>query len=155
MNSHPSYSSHDVSLHNKSDDLWVVVDDKVFDLTNYMNEHPGGKKGSLTIYYPLAFQDLVGLFETQITLPANTCNNKPVLLSMGGSNATKKYHKYHRPSTMAKYEDDLCIGVLKDDDISNGKRLFRNILSSIFRNWWFIGKLLASFSASNLDYAPK
>lgn len=65
MNSRPSYSLHDVSLHNKSDDLWVIVDDKIFDLTKYMDEHPGGKKGCISIYYLLTSQDLDGLFETR------------------------------------------------------------------------------------------
>lgn len=72
---------------------------------------------------------------------------------MGGSDATKKYHKYHRPSTMTKYEDDLCIGLLKVDEISNGRRIFRNFFPSIFRNWPVLGKLLTcSLSALNLEY---
>lgn len=44
---HLSYSPQEVASHDKSDDLWVVIDGKVFDLTNYMHEHPGGKKGFL------------------------------------------------------------------------------------------------------------
>jgi cytochrome b involved in lipid metabolism len=24
------------------DDLWVIIDDKVYDLTDYVDEHPGG-----------------------------------------------------------------------------------------------------------------
>ena len=148
MNSRPSYSSHEVSLHDKSDDLWIIVDDKVFNLTNYMKEHPGGKKGSLTIYYSDAYQDPYCLFQNRIILLANRCIIKLVLLSMGGSNATKKYHKYHRPSTMAKYEDDLCIGVLKNDEAPSGKRVFRKFVTSMFRNWRFLGKL---FHASILQ----
>ncbi|KAJ5965677.1 acyl-CoA dehydrogenase [Penicillium waksmanii] len=93
----PSYSVHDVASHNKSDDLWVIIDDKVFDLTNYMHEHPGGKK-----------------------------------VSIGGSDATKKYHKYHRPSAMTKYGDTLCVGVLEKDQ--KGKGIFHRMISSIFRN---------------------
>jgi cytochrome b involved in lipid metabolism len=49
MLSLPSYSVHDVASHNMGDDLWVIIDDKIFDLTNYMHEHPGGKKGSRSL----------------------------------------------------------------------------------------------------------
>lgn len=50
MFSLPSYSAHDVALHNECDNLWVIIDDRIFDLTNYMHEHPGGKKGSTPIH---------------------------------------------------------------------------------------------------------
>ena len=29
--------------HNKAEDLWVVINNGVYDLTKYGNEHPGGK----------------------------------------------------------------------------------------------------------------
>ncbi|KAI9511847.1 acyl-CoA dehydrogenase NM domain-like protein [Russula earlei] len=32
----------DVTKHNKEDDLWVVIDSKVYDLTRFKNLHPGG-----------------------------------------------------------------------------------------------------------------
>jgi cytochrome b involved in lipid metabolism len=37
-----SYSMEKVAQHNTRDDLWVVVDDLVFDLTSFVGEHPGG-----------------------------------------------------------------------------------------------------------------
>ncbi|KAI9807933.1 MAG: hypothetical protein M1825_005239 [Sarcosagium campestre] len=39
-----SFSQADVSSHNKPDSLWVVVDEDVYDLTSFQDEHPGGKK---------------------------------------------------------------------------------------------------------------
>lgn len=36
------YTWNDVGKHNKDNDLWVVIGDDVYDLTNYTNEHPGG-----------------------------------------------------------------------------------------------------------------
>ncbi|GAB7355389.1 hypothetical protein MBLNU459_g5910t1 [Dothideomycetes sp. NU459] len=39
-----TYSKSDVSSHNKADNLWIIVDDDVYDLTKFQEEHPGGKK---------------------------------------------------------------------------------------------------------------
>lgn len=37
------FSKEDVAKHNKGDDCWVVLFDKVYDVTNFMADHPGGK----------------------------------------------------------------------------------------------------------------
>ena len=39
-----TYSAADVARHNKADDCWIVVDGVVYDVTKFLNEHPGGKK---------------------------------------------------------------------------------------------------------------
>jgi alkylation response protein AidB-like acyl-CoA dehydrogenase len=39
-----TYSKDDVSSHSKPDSLWIVVDEDVYDLTKFQDEHPGGKK---------------------------------------------------------------------------------------------------------------
>ncbi|KAG9439673.1 hypothetical protein H6P81_019838 [Aristolochia fimbriata] len=36
------YSLQEVSEHNTREDCWVVVDGKVYDVTSYLDEHPGG-----------------------------------------------------------------------------------------------------------------
>ncbi|XP_005177293.1 cytochrome b5 isoform X1 [Musca domestica] len=33
-----------VKLHNKPSDLWVVIENKVYDLTKFRGEHPGGEE---------------------------------------------------------------------------------------------------------------
>ena len=38
------FSTADVASHNKADNLWIIVDEDVYDLTKFQNEHPGGKK---------------------------------------------------------------------------------------------------------------
>lgn len=50
-NSQRSYTLKDVASHNKDGDLWVVINGKVFDLTTYMDTHPGGKQGILWVPY--------------------------------------------------------------------------------------------------------
>lgn len=37
-----TYSREDVAEHAARDDLWVIIDGKVYDLTEYVDEHPGG-----------------------------------------------------------------------------------------------------------------
>ena len=37
-------SSEDVASHNKPNDLYIIVDEDVYDLTKFQDEHPGGKK---------------------------------------------------------------------------------------------------------------
>ncbi|KAH8816647.1 acyl-CoA dehydrogenase [Xylogone sp. PMI_703] len=39
-----TFSAADVASHNKPDNLYVVIDEDVYDLTKFQNEHPGGKK---------------------------------------------------------------------------------------------------------------
>ncbi|CAI6010526.1 unnamed protein product, partial [Closterium sp. NIES-65] len=36
------YSKEEVARHNKRDDCWVIIKNKVYDLTSYVDEHPGG-----------------------------------------------------------------------------------------------------------------
>lgn len=38
----PVYSAADVAAHNSEGDLWMIIKGKVYDVTNYLAEHPGG-----------------------------------------------------------------------------------------------------------------
>lgn len=54
------YSAVEVALHNKEDDLWVIYDGEVYDVTYFVQDHPGGKE--LIIHY--AGSDITEAFAT-------------------------------------------------------------------------------------------
>ena len=39
----------DVKAHNKADDCWLVISGKVYDITSFLSDHPGGKKAPLMV----------------------------------------------------------------------------------------------------------
>jgi len=39
-----SYTTTEVSKHNKEKDMLIIVDDSVYDVSEFVNEHPGGAK---------------------------------------------------------------------------------------------------------------
>lgn len=61
------YSLEEVARHNTRDDLWVVIDDNVYDLTKFARLHPGGRfplvevagKDATTAFYGLHRADLL------------------------------------------------------------------------------------------------
>lgn len=38
----PTYTIAQVKEHNKPDDVWLVIHNKIYDVTKYLEEHPGG-----------------------------------------------------------------------------------------------------------------
>jgi len=42
-----TYTASDVAAHNKKDDIWVIIDGQVLDVTNFLPDHPGGEKAIL------------------------------------------------------------------------------------------------------------
>ncbi|PGH11988.1 hypothetical protein AJ79_04575 [Helicocarpus griseus UAMH5409] len=39
-----SFSKKEVSSHNKDGDLWIIIEQEVYDVSKFQDEHPGGKK---------------------------------------------------------------------------------------------------------------
>jgi cytochrome b involved in lipid metabolism len=40
------YALSEIAQHNRLDDIWVIIDGNVYDLTNFVSEHPGGGKST-------------------------------------------------------------------------------------------------------------
>jgi len=41
------YTTQDVAKHNEKDDIWVIIDGQVLDVTKFLPDHPGGEKAIL------------------------------------------------------------------------------------------------------------
>lgn len=61
-NSNQTYTMSDVSKHNSQDDCWLVIDGVVYDVTDFVNQHPGGND-----IVEGCGQDATELFETRPT----------------------------------------------------------------------------------------
>lgn len=38
------YTLEDIRMHNMSNDTWLIIHDKVYDITSFLEEHPGGEE---------------------------------------------------------------------------------------------------------------
>lgn len=45
----PKYSWEEVAKHNSAESLWIVVSNKVYDISKFMEEHPGGEEVLLEV----------------------------------------------------------------------------------------------------------
>lgn len=44
------FSSEEVALHSGADDAWIVVDGEVYDVTEFLQSHPGGPEVSRILF---------------------------------------------------------------------------------------------------------
>ena len=55
----------EVGTHNKAEDCWVVVSDKVFDITSLVRRHPGGSAAIIRSAGKDATQEFYRVFHSQ------------------------------------------------------------------------------------------
>jgi len=44
------FSSEEVAVHSCGDDAWIVVDGEVYDVTGFLQSHPGGPEVSVIVF---------------------------------------------------------------------------------------------------------
>lgn len=44
-----SYSIEEISIHNTENDIWIVINGIVYDVTDFVDKHPGGKSMLLNV----------------------------------------------------------------------------------------------------------
>jgi len=66
------YSMDEVAKHNKKDDLWIVVKGVVLDVTNWLDEHPGGPQA---LFSHMGKDATEGKFQSPIGYPAKCFAN--------------------------------------------------------------------------------
>lgn len=56
-----TFSSSEVAAHNSSNNCWIIINDKVYEVTQYLSSHPGGSETII----PYCGQDATRAFETK------------------------------------------------------------------------------------------
>lgn len=44
MSAQKEYTVEEISQHQSDDSRWLIIDDKVYDVTKFLDDHPGGAK---------------------------------------------------------------------------------------------------------------
>ncbi|KAF8303074.1 fumarate reductase [Clavulina sp. PMI_390] len=60
------YTVEEVAQHNKEGDIWVIVEDQVLDVTNFLSEHPGGAKAILLFAGKDATEEFLMLHDPKV-----------------------------------------------------------------------------------------
>lgn len=110
-----SLSQDEVAQHNTTRDIWIIIDQDVYDLSSFMDEHPGGSKSVYSTFF----------LKTYVLIPS-------VLLSVAGKDGTKSFRKYHRDSILHRYKERLQVGVLRP--LSGAESRSRGLFAWLKRN---------------------
>ncbi|KAJ6104522.1 hypothetical protein N7523_010842 [Penicillium sp. IBT 18751x] len=91
-----TFSKDDVASHSKGDSLWIVIDEDVYDVSKFQDEHPGKC-------------DAVDRRESHAN---EITGGKKILQRVAGKDASKQFWKYHNEGILKKYKGQLQIGSL-------------------------------------------
>lgn len=111
-NSKIYYTRKDVSLHNKRNDLWVIINENVYDLTKFQKIHPGGSK-LLSIYAGQDASEVFNAFHKEF----DKVNKYSKLYHIGQVHPKDSYlisKNINQPTENNKIEDIEKIKKLKD-----------------------------------------
>ncbi len=70
------FTMEEVAKHNTADDCWVILGGKVYDVTDFLDDHPGGKKAIIVYAGRDATEEFEMLHASNVLkkyLPAEAC----------------------------------------------------------------------------------
>jgi cytochrome b involved in lipid metabolism len=101
-----AFTTQDVAAHNKPNDLYIIVDEDVYDLTQFQDEHPGTP--SLSLPSALTHKQ----FHKVRKETHHSAGGKKILTRVAGKDASKQFWKYHNDGILKKYKSKLLVGSL-------------------------------------------
>ncbi|KAI9266851.1 FMN-dependent dehydrogenase-domain-containing protein [Phascolomyces articulosus] len=88
-----NFTLSEIAQHNKKDDLWIIIHGKIYDLTTFLPEHPGGQK----VILKCAGKDATSAFDShhppdmiERFLSPDVCIGQPVMEKSHEDNANIK-----------------------------------------------------------------
>lgn len=101
-----TFSREEVSRHNKDGDLWIIIKDKVYDVSKFAALHPGAYRWT---WFGRPVFELPALAHHLFL--CDRAGGKSALSGVAGKDATVEFSGLHRPYVLDKYQN-LCIGSL-------------------------------------------
>jgi len=79
-------SKAEVAEHNSKESCWVIVDGQAYDLTDFLDHHPGGSR-------------IILRYAGQVMSPRKKCSGADMVIQ----DATAVYEPVHPPGTIERY----------------------------------------------------
>lgn len=128
-----TFTKEDVASHAKGDSLYIVIDEDVYDVSKFQDEHPGKLNASIrlsSLPHNTAPMGVASSLQSHVLtkilnrwekeyvrirsrfLNALHINRFIVLQRVAGKDASKQFWKYHNEGILKKYKGQLQIGSL-------------------------------------------
>ncbi|KAL1556584.1 Cytochrome b5 isoform A, variant 2 [Salvia divinorum] len=148
------YTLEEASQHNTSEDCWITIDGKVYDVSSYLDEHPGGDDVILgaTGNFSISIHNTIKSLPTQFPDTANRLSMELYLSGFTlflskGKDATDEFEDAGHSKTARELLETFCIGELEETttpipelEIVSKKQQLNNLPQKFFnlsKQYWF------------------
>jgi hypothetical protein len=121
-----TFAREEVAKNNTEDSLWFIIDSKVYDVTDFIDAHPGGEavlkqgKASLSCcrYISFTTAEILGAIYKARSLRALLSKShrfdELIRGAVAGTDCTDAFYNLHRQEVLQKYSS-LCIGQIEGE----------------------------------------